>query len=170
MSIRGRHCLPISAVLRVSAVRFTFPMTRDVGDSGDRRATRASPLPASFSHRPHPPRRFVENKGSTPIRPSGDRPVEAPFLSFSAVQSASISACFFRFYCSVGRGSQRVRGVNFWLTAHCYFVKDRPHRTFPHSERNNRLYHLFAFVSTGNGQMVMSSCLCKKLEGAVFPV
>jgi hypothetical protein len=52
----------------------------------------------SLSHRPHPPRRFVENKGSTSIRPSGDRAVESPFLRFSAVESGPISGLFFRFY------------------------------------------------------------------------
>jgi hypothetical protein len=73
-----------------------------------------SPLPASLSHAPTPHSTFIENKSSTPIRPSGDRTVEALFLSFSAVKSASISACFFRFYCSVGRGSQK---TVVWLNA-----------------------------------------------------
>jgi len=44
-----------------------------------------SPLLASFSHRPHPPGCFVESKGQTTIRPSGDRAVESLFLCFSAV-------------------------------------------------------------------------------------
>src|SRR5579864_9758283 len=57
------------------------------------------PLPASLSHRPHPPRRFVENKDPSAIRPSGDRAVEARFSRFSAVELDPISACFFRFYC-----------------------------------------------------------------------
>ncbi|HZD08838.1 MAG TPA: hypothetical protein VE176_11345, partial [Candidatus Limnocylindrales bacterium] len=38
---------------------------------------------------------------------SGDRTVEAFFCGFSALQIGPISACFFRFHCSVGRGSQR---------------------------------------------------------------
>jgi hypothetical protein len=85
---------------------FAFPITamtaitRDYGDA-------QSPLPASFSHRPTPHRRFVENKGPTSIRPSGDRAVEAAFLRFSALEPPSISALFSCFNCPVGRGSQK---------------------------------------------------------------
>jgi len=74
-------------------------ISRDHGDF-------CSPLPASLSHRPTPHSTFVENKDQTSIRPSGDRAVEALFSRFSAVESGPISALFFRFYCSVGRGSQ----------------------------------------------------------------
>ena len=38
-----------------------------------------------------------------------DRTVEALFFRFSGLQSGSISALFSRFYCPVGRGSQRLR-------------------------------------------------------------
>jgi len=44
---------------------FAFPITRDVGDhgdSGDRRALRASPLPCPSARDPTPHKRFVENK------------------------------------------------------------------------------------------------------------
>jgi hypothetical protein len=64
-------------------------------------------LPASLSHDPTPRRAFVENKSQTPIRPSGDRAVEAAFLRFSALEPPSISALFSRFNCPVGRGSQK---------------------------------------------------------------
>jgi hypothetical protein len=36
---------------------------------------------------------------------------KALFFRFSGLLSSSISALFFRFYCSVGRGSQRIRSV-----------------------------------------------------------
>ena len=82
--------------------RFGFPMTRDVGDH----PIFCSPLPASFSQRPTPHRRFVDNKSQSAIRPSGDRAVEVLFLRFSAFQSGAISAFFSGFNCPVGRGSQ----------------------------------------------------------------
>jgi hypothetical protein len=56
-----------------------------------------SPLPASLSQRPHPPKRFVENKSQTPIRKAFQKAVEALFLRFSELQSRSISALFSRF-------------------------------------------------------------------------
>jgi len=88
--------------------RFSFAGGRQLGAERSKSAKPlCSPLPASFSHRPHPPRRFVENKSQTPIRPSGHRAVEALFPCFSGLQSGSISALFSRFYCPVGRGSQR---------------------------------------------------------------
>jgi len=86
-------------------VGFALPipaMTRDVGDYGDAH----SPLPASLSRHPTPHSAFVENKSQTPIRPSGDRAVEALFSRFSGLQSGAISALFSRFWCPVGRGSQ----------------------------------------------------------------
>jgi len=61
---------------------------------------------------PTPHSTFVENKSPTPIRPSGDRTVEASFLRFSGFQLRSISALFSRFNCPVGRGSQ-TEGVGF---------------------------------------------------------
>src|SRR6266853_702986 len=98
-------------------------MSRDDGDPGDS----CSPLPASFSHRPHPPRSFVENKGSTPLRKACQKPVDPVFLCFSAVKSASIPTFVYPFYCPVGRGSQRVRGIlllaDCWLSAR--FSKER---------------------------------------------
>jgi hypothetical protein len=44
------------------------------------------PLPASFSQTPTGHRRFVDNKHQTPIRPSGDRAVEALFSRVSHAQ------------------------------------------------------------------------------------
>src|ERR1044071_573949 len=60
----------------------------------------------SLSHGPHRPRGFVENKSPTPIRQDCQKAVEAIFLCFLRVQSGSISAFFFCFYCSIGRGLQ----------------------------------------------------------------
>jgi len=77
-------------------------MSGDYGDVGDFHG----PLPASLSQRPTPHSTFVENKSQSAIRLDSHRTVEALFLSFSAVKSGPISAFFFRFYCSVGRGSQ----------------------------------------------------------------
>jgi hypothetical protein len=100
------HCaLPSSGCsprLRASVVGFGFPIPRDVGDLGDS----YSLLPASLSQTPTPHNTFVEYKSQTPIRPNGDRPVEAPSLCFLAFQSGPISALFSRFRCPVGRGSQ----------------------------------------------------------------
>ena len=44
------------------------------------------------------------------------------------------------------------------------------HHTKLRVDPNQALYHLFAFLSSKMALMVMSSRLCKKLEGAVFPV
>jgi hypothetical protein len=60
----------------------------------------------SGSSDPTPHGASVENKGVSAIRPNGDRPVEALCSVFLGFQSRSISAFFFRFYCSVGRGLQ----------------------------------------------------------------
>src|SRR5579864_7116184 len=123
--------------LKAARRKFAAPQTVIVSERRsrepndlDRRSPLCSPLPASFSHRPHPPNTFVDNKGPTPIRPSGDRAVEALFLRFSAVESGPISAFFFRFYCSVGRGSQCFHQVPntknpvpaFWPTANCQLL------------------------------------------------
>src|SRR5579864_1776697 len=96
-----------SSVL-ISGKVLVFPISaisRDLGDSVDSGDSHG-PLPVSLSQPPTPHERFVENKGSTSIRldcrPSG----RSLFLCFSAVKSGPISAFFFRFYCSVGRGSQ----------------------------------------------------------------
>jgi len=43
----------------------------------------------------HPHRRFVENKRQSAIRPSGDRAVEALFLSFFASRIGVIFLVFF---------------------------------------------------------------------------
>jgi hypothetical protein len=96
--------LRISLCLRASVVGFSFPITRDHGDS-------CSPLPVSLSHDPTPHRRFVENKSSTPIRQSFRPSGRSLFSCFSAVQFGAISALFFRFCCSVGRGSQLVKAA-----------------------------------------------------------
>jgi hypothetical protein len=93
---------------------FIFPVPCDYGDI----APLCSPLPAFLSRRPTPHSTFVENKDPTPIRPSGHRAVEALFSRFSAVQSGPISAYFFRFYCSVGRGSQGPLPLLPMLTQH----------------------------------------------------
>jgi hypothetical protein len=64
------------------------------------------PLPVSFSQHPTRHRRFVANKGSTVVRPSGHRAV-APLLSRCfGVQFGSILALNCWFYFPVGRGSQ----------------------------------------------------------------
>src|SRR5579864_9630336 len=60
----------------------------------------------SFSQTPTPHTRFVANKDQSAIRPNGDRAVEGIFWYFSAVKCGPISVFSFRFYCSVGRGSQ----------------------------------------------------------------
>jgi hypothetical protein len=89
-------------------------------------AISCSPRPVSFSRRPTPHSTFVENKSPTPIRPSGDRAVDAFFLRFSGLQSRSISALFSRFKCSVGRGSQRrTLGLAEYclLSADCFLSK-----------------------------------------------
>src|SRR5579864_1389442 len=68
-------------------------------DDGDRRAARPTTLclrPSAIDPPPH--KRFVENKSRTPIRPSGDRTVEALISRFSGLQSGSISALFSRFF------------------------------------------------------------------------
>jgi hypothetical protein len=103
LAFQFRRCLAILAILAISC----------------------GPLPMSLSHGPHPPGTLVENKGQTQIRPSGDRSVDAFFLRFSWLQLQSISAAFFVFYCSLGRGLQvfkaarRKTGVpdelGFWL-------------------------------------------------------
>jgi hypothetical protein len=162
--------------LRLKAARrkFAAPQTvivserrsREPNDQ-DRRSPLCSPLPASLSQRPHPPNTFVDNKGPTPIRPSGHRAVEALFSRFSAVQSGPISACFFRFYCSVGRGSQafssteyQVLSTNFWPAASSLqFVKDQGPRTHLSLKPNIAIYHLFAHWSRGN-HVSLSFSLC----------
>jgi hypothetical protein len=106
----GFKGFPLRSFVSFVVNGFAFPIPRDDGDSGDdgdRRAPRASPLPAPFSRRPTPHRTFVENKSPTLIRPSGDRAVEAFFSRFSGLQSRSISALFSGSNCPVGRGSQR---------------------------------------------------------------
>jgi hypothetical protein len=101
-SIRGKFLIfPISVISVNQWSDFGFPDSGDVGDHGDSR----SPLPTSFSQGPTPHRAFVENKSQSAIQPNGHRPVEVPFLYFSAFQPGSISALFSRFCCSVGRGS-----------------------------------------------------------------
>jgi hypothetical protein len=82
--------------------------------------TFCSPLPASFSHRPHPPIRFVENKGQTPNRKACQKPVDPYFFRFSGLQSRSIFKPFSRFSCSVGRGSQRL-----WLADYSVLIAER---------------------------------------------
>jgi hypothetical protein len=85
-------------------VGFGFPIPRDVGDLGDS-GDSYSPLPASLSQTPTPHNTFVEYKSQTPIRPNGDRPVEAPSLCFLAFQSCPIFSLVFSFPLS---GRQRV--------------------------------------------------------------
>jgi len=102
-----------------SVARFAFPiwaMTRDSGDS-------CSPLPAYLSQIPHPPCAFVENKSQTPIRKACRKLVDPSFSRFSGLQLRSISACFFRFYCSVGTGPHKGR---FGLTAELIANFQRP--------------------------------------------
>ena len=94
------------------------------------------PLTASLSQTPPGGRRFADNKGLTAIRPSGRPNGRRPFSYFSAVESNPTSTCFFRFYCSVGRGSQRlphtkyqepstrVSGNCHLPSASCFFFKD----------------------------------------------
>jgi hypothetical protein len=106
--------------LRASVVRF-WP-----SDSTDF----CSPLLASFSQKPTPHRRFVANKGSTLIRPSGRPNGQSHFSRFSAAQSLLISPPFSRSKCSVGRGSQCFHQVPntknqvpaIWPTANCQLL------------------------------------------------
>ena len=94
------------------------------------RCARRSPLLASFSQKPTPHRRFVANKGSTLIRPSGQPSGRSHFSRFSGLQSRSISALFSRPRCPVGRGSQCFHQVPstknqvpaFWPTANCQLL------------------------------------------------
>jgi hypothetical protein len=81
-----------------------FPITamsRDDGDPGDS----CDPLPASFSHRPTPHKRFVENKSQTPIRPNGRPSGRSPFSRFS---EASIRLNFSLVFSFLLSGRQRV--------------------------------------------------------------
>jgi hypothetical protein len=91
----------VSYVVKVSG----FPITRCT----DHRITPIScdPLPVSFSHRPTPHKRFVENKSQSAIRLDSRLSGRSLFSRFSGLQSGSISALFSRFCCPVGRGSQR---------------------------------------------------------------
>jgi hypothetical protein len=51
----------------------------DFGNSGN---FACSPLPVFLSQRPHPPGRFVENKGPTAIRKAFQKPVDPSFFTF----------------------------------------------------------------------------------------
>ena len=66
---------------------------------------------------------LVENKGQTPIRPSGRPSGRSLFPRFSGLQLRSISALFSRFNCSVGRGSQTLPSTKYHLPSTA-FVKD----------------------------------------------
>src|SRR6478735_6956501 len=112
---------PISAVLV-----FRCPRCRAIpGIPAIGALARHGPLPASLSQDPTPHKRFVENKSQTPIRKACQKPVDPSFSRFSGLQSGSFSALFSRFYCPVGRGSQRTescgaqnrgpRPARFWL-------------------------------------------------------
>jgi hypothetical protein len=92
-----------SPCLRASVVGFLFFRSRAITAISRHFAAFCLRSPAGD---PPPIAPFVENKDPTPIRPNGHRAVEVHFSRFSAVQSGPMSACFFRFYCSVGRGSQ----------------------------------------------------------------
>jgi hypothetical protein len=73
------------------------------------------PLPAYFSQRPTPHTAFVENKSQTPIRPSGDRAVETPYLYFSAFQLSPIRPSFPVFTVRSAEGRKPL--AMFWLIA-----------------------------------------------------
>ncbi len=67
-----------------------FPISAITRDHGDSPAL-------CLRHSAHDPpggSRFVESKDSTPIRPTGDRPVKSPFFCFSASNLAQ----FFSFF------------------------------------------------------------------------
>ena len=82
----------------------------DLGDVGDPARSRRFSQPSACVPSLHSPPRgntFVENKDQSATRPSGHRTVEGILWYFSVAESGPISAFFFHFYCSVGRGSQQ---------------------------------------------------------------
>jgi hypothetical protein len=166
--------LGCSPCLRASVVGLLFPMT----GCPDLFRSVSSPLSAAkvcFSRSILQPsacvpryiapgdRRFVENKSPTPIRKDCDRTVEVPFLCFSTVRSGSISACFSRSYCQVGRRSQPSFGLAFGFdlpntksqVPRASFSSFFCQRSSPriHPEVNAELYHLFAIMSSKKARL-----------------
>jgi hypothetical protein len=83
---------------------FAFPITRDVPITGS--PDFCGPLPMFLSRQPHPPGALVENKRQTPIRKACQKAFDDLFLRFSGLQFHVNFCCFFRLYCSIGRGLQ----------------------------------------------------------------
>ena len=89
---------------------FRFSIKRDHARfrrSRRRRAARATALclrPSAIDPTPHSV--LLKTKVKVPFERPIKRPIEAIFLRFSGLQSRSISALFFCFYCPVGRGLQ----------------------------------------------------------------
>ena len=139
-----------------SVVRFCLSRSPDVPITGS--PDLCSPLPASFSQRPHPPRRFVENKSQTPIRPSGRPNGRCPFSPFFR---ASIRLNFSLVFSFLLSGRQRVatagsRAAQLRRASNC-------HRERAANRESNDLNPGEARTSTAICHLLIASCWFSKI-------
>jgi hypothetical protein len=150
--LRGELCpFPISGdpfLIRViSGKVLLFPITRDdgdLGDSGDRRALRATP-PGLFPL-------LLQTKACAPINAWASLawPLGDAWATLGPPKRHPIPDPI-----AIGRGSQSLTAVLLWLSAVGWLLTARFSKTSsaqagPRSEDDSVLYHLFAYVSKKN--------------------